>query len=137
MFKSSIAGIVCLIASTFSYAQPVYTIRFPHSQPEDSSKGMAAIKFKELAEKYSSGRVRVELFPNNTLMNDRQSATGLLEEKIEMIAPSTSQMDIFYKNKDENLWALFDIPYFINDFDDVKKLKPFSQILINLGLAII
>lgn len=125
MLKSTLAGLIFLGASTLSYGQETYTIRFPHSQPEDSTKGMAAIKFKELVEKYSEGKVKVEIFSNNSLMNDCQSAGGLLDDKIEMVAPSTSQMDIFYKNKNENLWALFDIPYFIKDFEDVQKIKTF------------
>src|SRR5690242_20787784 len=46
-------------------------IKFSHVTASDTPKGKAADKFKELAEKYTAGKVKVEVYPNSTL--DRKS----------------------------------------------------------------
>ena len=48
-------------------AQTPIVIKFSHVVASDTPKGKAAEKFKELAEKYTDGKVKVEVYPNSTL----------------------------------------------------------------------
>src|SRR5580693_3046829 len=47
-------------------AQAPIVIKFSHVVASDTPKGKAADKFKELAEKYTAGKVKVEVYPNST-----------------------------------------------------------------------
>ncbi|TXI95522.1 MAG: C4-dicarboxylate ABC transporter, partial [Burkholderiaceae bacterium] len=53
-----------LAFSTSAFAQNPIVIKFSHVVAADTPKGKAAERFKELAEKNTKGRVKVELYPN-------------------------------------------------------------------------
>jgi len=55
------------IVSTNAFAQQPIVIKFSHVVANDTPKGKAAERFKELAEKATKGRVKVEVYPNSTL----------------------------------------------------------------------
>ena len=58
------ALLLALAASTLSFqasAQQPIVIKFSHVVATNTPKGLAAEKFKELAEKYTDGKVKVEL----------------------------------------------------------------------------
>ena len=57
--------------STVIYPTPL-VIKFNHVVAQDTPKGKAALKFKELAEKYTDGAVVVEVYPNSQLFKDRE-----------------------------------------------------------------
>jgi TRAP-type C4-dicarboxylate transport system substrate-binding protein len=60
------------ILSTGAYAAdpaPI-VIKFSHGVAVDTPKGKAAERFKELAEKATHGRVKVEVYPSSTLYKD-------------------------------------------------------------------
>jgi C4-dicarboxylate-binding protein DctP len=48
-------------------AQQPIIIKFSHVVASDTPKGKGADKFKELAEKYTDGKVKIEVYPNSTL----------------------------------------------------------------------
>ena len=52
-------------------AQAPIVLKFSHVVASDTPKGKAAEKFKELAEKYADGKVKVEIYPNSTLYKDK------------------------------------------------------------------
>jgi TRAP-type transport system periplasmic protein len=60
----SAAGLFAAAAGEQAGEQEVYTIRLHHGTPESDPTHMTALKFKELAEKYSDGRFEVTIFPN-------------------------------------------------------------------------
>ena len=51
-----------------------------------------ADKFKELAEKYTNGKVKVEVYPNSTLYKDKEELEALQLGAVQMLAPSNSQV---------------------------------------------
>jgi C4-dicarboxylate-binding protein DctP len=65
-----------LLAATIisgpAFAQAPIVIKFSHVVSVDTPKGKAAERFKELAEKATKGRVKVELYPNSTLYKDKE-----------------------------------------------------------------
>ncbi len=70
-------------------------------------KGKAADKFKELAERYTNGAVRVEVYPNSQLYKDREEMEALQLGAVQMLAPSLSKFGPMGVRDFE----VFDLPY--------------------------
>jgi C4-dicarboxylate-binding protein DctP len=87
-------------------ADPI-VIKFSHVVTPATPKGKAAIKFKELAESYTRGAVKVEVYPNGQLYQDRDEITALRLGAVQMLAPSLSQLGPLGVRDFE----VFDLPY--------------------------
>src|SRR5262245_9301303 len=72
-------------------AQSPIVIKFSHVVANDTPKGNGALKFKELAEKYTNGKVSVEVYPNSTLYKDKEEIEALQLGSVQMLAPSTAK----------------------------------------------
>jgi C4-dicarboxylate-binding protein DctP len=57
----------------------------------DTPKGKGALKFKELAEKYTDGKVKIEVYPNSSLYKDKEEIEALQLGSVQMLAPSTAK----------------------------------------------
>ena len=77
-------------------AQSPIVIKFSHVVASDTPKGKAAEKFKELAEKYTAGKVKVEVYPNSTLYKDKEELEALQLGAVQMLAPSNSKFCLLY-----------------------------------------
>ncbi|MDO8305180.1 TRAP transporter substrate-binding protein, partial [Herminiimonas sp.] len=98
------------VAATFStaaFAQAPIVLKFSHVVANDTPKGKGAERFKELAEKYTKGRVKVELFPNSTLYKDKEELEALQLGAVQMLAPSLAKFGPLGVKEFE----LFDLPY--------------------------
>ncbi|MDB5798523.1 MAG: DctP family transporter solute-binding subunit [Paucimonas sp.] len=60
------------VCSGQALAQSPIILKFSHVVANDTPKGKAAERFKELAEKYTKGRVKVELYPNSNLYKAKE-----------------------------------------------------------------
>lgn len=87
-------------------AEPL-VIKFSHALSPATPKGKAANKFKELAERYTSGVVKVEVHPSGQLYQDRDEMTALRLGAVQMLAPSLSQLGPLGLREFE----VFDLPY--------------------------
>ena len=58
-------------------AQAPIVIKFSHVVATDAPKGKACEKFKELAEKYTGGKVKVEVYANSSLYKDKEELEAL------------------------------------------------------------
>lgn len=85
------AGAAALAGSRNLFAQQPIVIKFSHVVTDDTPKGKGALKFKELAEKYTNGRVKVEVYPNSTLYKDKEELDALNSGSVQMLAPSTAK----------------------------------------------
>jgi C4-dicarboxylate-binding protein DctP len=103
LFALSAAAIV----SVNAFAQAPIVIKFSHVVANDTPKGKAAERFKELAEKSTKGRVKVELYPNSTLYKDKEELEALQLGAVQMLAPSLAKFGPLGVKEFE----LFDIPY--------------------------
>ena len=68
-----------------------------------------ADKFKELAEKYTNGKVKVEVYPNSTLYKDKEELEALQLGAVQMLAPSNSKFGPIGVKEFE----VFDLPYIL------------------------
>jgi C4-dicarboxylate-binding protein DctP len=92
-------------------AQSPIVINFSHVVAPDTPKGRAAEKFKELSEKYTSGKVKVEVHANSTLYKDKEELEALQVGAVQMLAPSLSKLGTMGVKEFE----VFDIPYIVPD----------------------
>jgi TRAP-type C4-dicarboxylate transport system substrate-binding protein len=123
MRKSKVASLLALVAALWIAVFPVRAadpiiIKFSHVVANDTPKGKAAEKFKQLAEKYTAGRVKVELYPNSQLYKDREEMEALQRGAVQMLAPSVSKFGPMGVREFE----LFDIPYLIPDAQAVDRV---------------
>ena len=85
------AAAVCAPFAAPSRAQAPIVLKFSHVVSPDAPKGKASLRFKELAEKYTNGRVTVEVYPNSSLYKDKEELEALQLGSVQMLAPSISK----------------------------------------------
>ncbi|GAB2850860.1 TRAP transporter substrate-binding protein [Pseudoduganella ginsengisoli] len=105
-FKPALA-VLCAVASFSAFAQNPIVIKFSHVVATDTPKGQAAERFKELAEKATKGRVKVELYPNSQLYKDKEELEALQLGAVQMLAPSLAKFGPLGVKEFE----VFDLPY--------------------------
>ena len=105
------ASALALIASAGAQAQQPIIVKFSHVVTDDTPKGKGALKFKELAEAKTRGRVKVEVYPNSQLYKDREELEALQLGAVQMLAPSVSKFGPLGVRKFE----VFDLPYMFPD----------------------
>jgi len=98
-------------------AQSPIVIKFSHVVANDTPKGKGAIKFKELAEKYTNGKVRIEVYPNSSLYKDKEEIEALQLGSVQMLAPSTAKFAPLGIKEFEAL----DLPWLFKDEDTYAK----------------
>ena len=115
MFRRSIlASTLALVASPMlAQAQSPIVLKFSHVVAPDTPKGKGAIRFKELAEERTKGRVKVEVYPNSQLYKDKEELEALQLGAVQMLAPSLAKFGPLGVKEFE----VFDLPYLFNDAD--------------------
>src|SRR5579862_7710160 len=93
------------------FAQSPIVIKFSHVVANDTPKGKGSLKFKELAEKYTGGKVRIEVYPNSTLYKDKEEIEALQLGSVQMLAPSTAKFAPLGAKEFEAL----DLPWLFKD----------------------
>ena len=112
------ASIAALTLIGPASAQSPVIIKFSHVVASDTPKGKAAEKFKELAEKYTDGKVKVEIYPNSTLYKDKEELEALQLGAVQMLAPSNSKFGPIGIKEFE----VFDLPYILPDLATLRKV---------------
>ena len=119
--RGLILAAASIVASTLvgpAAAQTPVVIKFSHVVTSDTPKGKAADKFKELAEKYTGGKVKVEVYPNSTLYKDKEELEALQLGAVQMLAPSNSKFGPIGVKEFE----VFDLPYILPDLATLRKV---------------
>ncbi len=105
------AAAAVLMATVAASAQSPIIIKFSHVVANDTPKGKGALKFKELAEKYTNGKVKVEVYPNSSLYKDKEEIEALQLGSVQMLAPSTAKFAPLGAKEFEAL----DLPWLFKD----------------------
>lgn len=110
-------------------AEPI-VIKFSHVAAPQAHKSRAAVRFKELAEQKTGGRVRIDLYPNSQLYKDREELEALQLGAVEMLAPSLSK----FGPLGLPAFEAFDIPYLFQSYEDLAKVTagPIGKELLGL-----
>src|SRR5579859_2605721 len=104
-------AVVALALSAPGAAQSPIIIKFSHVVANDTPKGKGSLKFKELAEKYTNGKVKIEVYPNSTLYKDKEEIEALQLGSVQMLAPSTAKFAPLGAKEFEAL----DLPWLFKD----------------------
>lgn len=106
-----------VLSSAVNAADPIM-IKFSHVVADNTPKGQAANKFKELVEQRLPGKVVVEVFPNSQLFDDDKVLEAMLLGDVQLAAPSLSKFDSYTKKL-----QVFDLPFLFNDIAAVEKFQ--------------
>ncbi|MBI3900333.1 MAG: TRAP transporter substrate-binding protein [Gammaproteobacteria bacterium] len=104
--------------SGVAIADEPIVIKFSHVVANDTPKGKAALKFKELAEQRTNGKVKVEIYPNSSLYKDKEELEALQLGAVQMLAPSLAKFGPLGVKEFE----VFDLPYLFDDYDHLHKI---------------
>ena len=116
--RALLVGLVAVGLSAAAIAADPIVIKFSHVVAQDTPKGKAADKFKELAEKYTSGAVKVEVYANSTLYKDKEEMEALQLGAVQMLAPSLAKFGPLGVREFE----VFDLPYIFDGYDALNKV---------------
>lgn len=119
---------IAVVASNAAMAQEQIVIKFSHVVASDTPKGKAAERFKQLAEKATEGRVRVDVYPNSQLYKDREELEALQLGAVQMLAPSLAKFGPLGLREFE----VFDLPYIFPDKEALYRVTtgPVGQELL-------
>ena len=116
------AAAVATAASGFvphrASAQAPIIIKFSHVVANDTPKGKGSLKFKELAEKYTGGKAKIEVYPNSSLYKDKEEIEALQLGAVQMLAPSTAKFAPLGAKEFEGL----DLPFAFASDDQYGKV---------------
>jgi len=110
-FVVAVAAVLALALGKPALADEPIIIKFSHVVAPDAPKGKAALLFKELAEKYTNGRVKVEVYPNSSLYKDKEELEALQLGSVQILAPSISKFGPLGVKE----FDVFDLPFLIRD----------------------
>jgi C4-dicarboxylate-binding protein DctP len=99
-------------------AQNPIAIKFSHVVAPDTPKGKGSLKFKELAEKYTNGKVVVEVYPNSQLYKDNEELQALQLGAVQMLAPSLAKFGPLGVKEFE----VFDLPFILPNKAALRKV---------------
>jgi len=106
------------LVGTSALAQQPITIKFSHVVAPNTPKGRGAERFKELAEKYTEGKVKVEVYPNSQLYKDNEEMNALQLGAVQILAPSLAKFGPLGVRDFE----VFDLPYIFQSKQDLRKI---------------
>jgi C4-dicarboxylate-binding protein DctP len=126
-----VLGAIAALALTGpALAQSPIVIKFSHVVAPDTPKGKGSLKFKELAEKYTNGKVVVEVYPNSQLYKDNEELQALQLGAVQMLAPSLAKFGPLGVKEFE----VFDLPFILPNKAALRKVTdgPLGKKLMGL-----
>lgn len=116
---AALAGALALaVEAGQTLAADQIVIKFSHVVAPEAPKGRGAEKFKELAEKYTDGRVKVEIYPNSQLYKDKEEVEALQLGSVQMLAPSLAKFGPLGAKQFE----VYDLPFLMPDIEAVHRV---------------
>src|SRR5213082_3103190 len=102
------------------WAQAPIVIKYSHVVANDTPKGKGSLRFKELAEKYTNGKAKIEVYPNSSLYKDKEEIEALQLGAVQMLGPSTAKFAPLGAKEFEAM----DLPFaFVDDAAFQKTIK--------------
>src|SRR3954447_11669821 len=113
--RRQVLGAAAALATTAGFgsarAQAPIVIKFSHVVAPDTPKGKGALRFKELAEQRTGGKVKVEVYPNSQLYKDKEDLEALQLGSVQMLAPSLAKFGPLGVKE----YEVFDLPFIFKD----------------------
>ena len=113
----TVTAVTSMLAVGTALAAPI-TIKFSHVVAENTPKGQAANKFKDLVDERLGGKVVVEVFPNSQLFGDNKVLEAMLMGDVQLAAPSLSKFSRYTKKL-----QVFDLPFLFKDIHAAERFQ--------------
>ena len=117
ILSAAAVAVFAIAPATAQQAQPII-IKFSHVVAADTPKGKGAERFKQLAEKYTDGKVKVEVYHNSALYKDKEELEALQLGAVQMLAPSNAKFGPLGVKDFE----VMDLPMLIPDVAGLRKI---------------
>ena len=114
---AALAAVLVLGLAKAALADPI-VLKFSHVVSPDAPKGKAAVLFKQLAEKYTGGKVTVEVYPNSSLYKDKEELEALQLGSVQLLAPSISKFGPLGVKE----FDVFDLPFLMSDDSRARQM---------------
>lgn len=118
MIRILIAAAAAAFIIQPAVAQSPVVIKFSHVVAPDTPKGNGAEKFKELADKYTNGKAKIEVYANSSLYKDKEEVEALQLGAVQMLAPSLAKFGPLGVREFE----VFDLPYILPTKEALRKI---------------
>jgi C4-dicarboxylate-binding protein DctP len=118
LIAAALATFAALAAPLAHSQQAPIHIKLSHVVSPETAKGKAVLRFKELAEKYSGGRVKVDVFANSTLYKDKEEIEALQLGAVQMLIPAVAK----FAPLGVTDFDAFDLPYLFPTLDSLHKV---------------
>lgn len=86
------------------------TIRFGHGAAETNERHLAVVKFKELAEERSNGKIEVLIYPNEVLGSEAEMIESVTLNDLQMVAAGA------FSQYDPRI-GVFELPYLFDSYE--------------------
>jgi len=93
------------------------TIKLAHVVSQDSTNHKAYVKFKELVEERSDGRIAVEIYPDGQLGGERELVENVQAGNIQIAAPAVGVLANFSSSLN-----VFDFPFIFKDTESAYEV---------------
>jgi C4-dicarboxylate-binding protein DctP len=119
-FTTGLAALTISVAGLVmpAVAQEPVVIKFSHVVAPDTPKGKGALRFKELAEKYTEAKVKVQVYPNSQLYKDKEELEALQLGAVQILAPALSKFGPLGAKEFE----VFDVPFIFPGKAELRKV---------------
>lgn len=120
MKRFSILTVLCLFAAALVIpvtASAEKTLKIGLGDPIDSDQGVLALRFKEIVEKSSGGKYKVDIFPAGQLGDEQKMVKDARRGSIDGAVVAINNITPFSKSI-----GVLTLPYLIQSFDDAVKL---------------
>ena len=118
MIRIFIAAAAAAFIIQPAMAQSPVVIKFSHVVAPDTPKGNGAEKFKGLADKYTNGKAKIEVYANSSLYKDKEEVEALQLGAVQMLAPSLAKFGPLGVREFE----VFDLPYILPTKEALRKI---------------
>lgn len=98
-------------SGTANYTGPSYTLTLGHVIADGTPTDEGADKFAQLVDEASGGKIKIEVYPNSALGDNRAMLESVQQGTIDMVLPAVANLAAFTSST-----KLFDMPFlFEND----------------------
>lgn len=109
---------VLAFSTATARAEDPIIIKLSHVVTGNTAKGKSAIRFKELAEEKTKGRVKVEVYPNSTLYKDKEEIEALQLGAVHILIPAVAKFAPLGLDD----FNAFDLPFLFPNVDALHRV---------------
>ncbi len=113
------SGLMILLVATFAVPLSAFAernLKIGLGDPIDSDQGVLALRFKEIVEKASEGRYKVDIFPAGQLGDEQKMVKDARRGSIDGAVVAINNITPFSKKV-----GVLTLPYLLQSFDDAVK----------------